>query len=321
MTTILSNALPGFREVRAPLIAGYLWLLFAWLLAEPHVPADPTGLLRSFEDLRQTVGAVGFAVGLSVGAYLVGSVSQALSTLFLRVWDWMSGLLTAVGGLRGALSRVLSSVGSRSARLRSTAAYDSQLQRRPTPEALLRQRIGAKLRALTVCLKPLRDYNEGIEKRIRDINDQPSSASTSARAAATDRLRNEIDDSDTLIDSFRRRLNRAAAIARGQLRREVELPATLLVVGENDRLYTEADRLRAEGELRLAVCPPLFALAVLLSVDGSGAWLFALPVTAVLFVLGVSKIQDARGVISRAIRYGTIESAALDDFEKASSEV
>ena len=29
---ILASALPGFRDLHAPLTAGYLWLVFLWLL-------------------------------------------------------------------------------------------------------------------------------------------------------------------------------------------------------------------------------------------------------------------------------------------------
>jgi len=50
--------------------------------------------------------------------------------------------------------------------------------------------------------------------------------------------------------------------------RELSLPATLLV-GEQPELFAEVDRLRAEGELRLAVVPPLLATIVLLAFEVS----------------------------------------------------
>jgi len=50
---LLLNASPGFRDVRAPLMAGYLWLLFAWLLARPNLSSRP----------RDALGAAAFDLG------------------------------------------------------------------------------------------------------------------------------------------------------------------------------------------------------------------------------------------------------------------
>jgi hypothetical protein len=82
---ILSNALPGFRDLRAPLVAGYCWLLFAWLVVEPHLPVrEATGLLDSLLDLSGAVGKVGTALAVSVAAYLIGSVSGSVSRAAAR---------------------------------------------------------------------------------------------------------------------------------------------------------------------------------------------------------------------------------------------
>jgi hypothetical protein len=50
---MLSSILPGLRDVRVPLTAGYLWLLGLWLLfgdrvaaIEKHPPAPISGLLH-----------------------------------------------------------------------------------------------------------------------------------------------------------------------------------------------------------------------------------------------------------------------------------
>jgi hypothetical protein len=34
---ILASALPGFRDLRAPLTAGYLWLILLWIWLKPDL--------------------------------------------------------------------------------------------------------------------------------------------------------------------------------------------------------------------------------------------------------------------------------------------
>src|SRR3954451_21247766 len=79
---MLGNVLPGLRELRAPLAAGYLWLLFAWLVwgdrisqARRRETADlrRTPLDRFFE-LEPVVSSIGLAIVASVAAYIVGSI-------------------------------------------------------------------------------------------------------------------------------------------------------------------------------------------------------------------------------------------------------
>jgi hypothetical protein len=71
---MLLNLLPGLRELRAPLAAGFLWLFAAWLAFEGAIP-EPAGAPEFFDQFE----AVGAAAALTFAAYLVGSF---LSDLF-----------------------------------------------------------------------------------------------------------------------------------------------------------------------------------------------------------------------------------------------
>lgn len=53
VSTILSSLLPGVREVRAPLIGGYLWLCALWLAVGPSLPPkdDTTGVVQDVVEL------------------------------------------------------------------------------------------------------------------------------------------------------------------------------------------------------------------------------------------------------------------------------
>ena len=83
MPQILANALPGFRDLRGPVIAGYLWLVFAWLLVQPSLDERPgRAIAGSLYDLGQDIGRVGIATAVSLVTYLLGSVSQELSGRF-----------------------------------------------------------------------------------------------------------------------------------------------------------------------------------------------------------------------------------------------
>ena len=76
---ILGSIVPGFRDLRGPLIAGYMWLLFAWLLVDPEVPLKSEGQLGSIVDLAHEAGPIATAAAVSVAAYLVGAMSRLLS--------------------------------------------------------------------------------------------------------------------------------------------------------------------------------------------------------------------------------------------------
>jgi hypothetical protein len=82
---MLASLLPGLRSLRAPLAAGYIWLLSAWLLADDLPPREEaTGLVRRLYELEGVVSEIGTVVALSFVAYLIGSVSETISSTLLR---------------------------------------------------------------------------------------------------------------------------------------------------------------------------------------------------------------------------------------------
>ena len=86
---ILANALPGFRDLRAPLIAGYMWLILAWLIVKPDVDHRPhDALAAAVYDLVNEVGQFWAAAAVGVAAYLVGVVSQGVSGLAASHSEW-----------------------------------------------------------------------------------------------------------------------------------------------------------------------------------------------------------------------------------------
>ena len=111
---ILGSVLPGLREIRAPVIAGYLWLVLVWVLISPDVDTRPSdGVLSSVYDLGQEVGRLGIAIAVGVIAYLLGSVSQALGDVIPRFasmsrpseWSGFSQLLMPLDFVLGFFLR------------------------------------------------------------------------------------------------------------------------------------------------------------------------------------------------------------------------
>lgn len=75
---VLAHLLPALREVRSPLVGGYLWLLAAWLLFGGFVPVSPLDSESNtwvlIGRLVEPLGVAGLTVVGSVTAYLVGSL-------------------------------------------------------------------------------------------------------------------------------------------------------------------------------------------------------------------------------------------------------
>jgi hypothetical protein len=97
----LSNLLPGFRQLRAPLAAGYLWLLFIYLVADLGDAHPTSGITKQIADLGDALSPVGVAAAAGFAAYLIGSfstwVARELVQLLVRTINPKTG--ASQGGL------------------------------------------------------------------------------------------------------------------------------------------------------------------------------------------------------------------------------
>jgi len=81
---VLGSLLPGIREIRAPLAAGYTWLLVAWLAYGSDASRHPTGVAADIKRLHDVVSAAGAAVAVGFVAYVVGIFSIGATHLVAR---------------------------------------------------------------------------------------------------------------------------------------------------------------------------------------------------------------------------------------------
>lgn len=91
---VLSSLLPGLRDLRAPLAAGYIFLFDLWLLFNDRIPAakDATGVTASLYRLEGIVSTFGLAVALSFVAYLIGVFFHATQRRLLAL-EWVGETL------------------------------------------------------------------------------------------------------------------------------------------------------------------------------------------------------------------------------------
>lgn len=87
----ITQLLPGLRDVRGPLIAGYLWLFAGWVFLGGPVPDRETAAdaYRPIVELGEALGRVGLVAAFSVVAYLLGSLVRAAIAFVDFVWKFL----------------------------------------------------------------------------------------------------------------------------------------------------------------------------------------------------------------------------------------
>jgi hypothetical protein len=143
---MLSNVVPGLREIRAAVAAGVLWLLAIALLMHDSFPPrqQASGLYATAYDLHDLLSGVGFGAAVSFAAYLLGTLSFALLVGGFpdgRLWrsqvSFLPRALRLPGRHRGRPRRSLRApFGDRGYRILKASARDTVDRLRPVIAAL-----------------------------------------------------------------------------------------------------------------------------------------------------------------------------------------
>ena len=151
---MLGNVLPGLRELRAPLAAGYLWLRFVWL-----VWGDTLRPVARSRTRRRSIGSTGWSRSSLASVlpsspvlppYILGSIVIDVQTkIGKRIADFMIGMMAEA---TPAPSRPGGHV--RSGRLSLTEAGDSMLERWEQARADELERISVPGTRLRPCMLP-----------------------------------------------------------------------------------------------------------------------------------------------------------------------
>src|SRR5688500_9162183 len=84
---MLTSLLPGLRELRAPLVAGYVWVVGLWFAFGHLFPAaaQATGGWAEVNRIAGWAGRPGILAAVSLAAYLLGIFSVAMTKLVVRI--------------------------------------------------------------------------------------------------------------------------------------------------------------------------------------------------------------------------------------------
>ena len=286
---MLASVLPGFREVRAPLVAGYLWLFAAWLIVDPQFQsreqlARERGetLLERLYTLDTIVQGVGVVVVLSVAAYLVGSLLIAvLAALVAPAARRLRALAQDESGGRGArISRALFGVSPQTQQgLRSWAASAVE----PARAQLIEEHAGKLTNRwwhdTYPDAPPSKEQRDVVideaQKALTELDGQGLGASSVGPDAVDWVIHESLND-------------------RELLKRQ------LLVA--NPLLFGEVDRNDSEATFRFAIAAPVAVISAWLAATESPAWGLGLIVAGALVAHGIRLSRGATSSLAVALR-------------------
>jgi hypothetical protein len=341
---MLTNLLPGLRDLRAPLSAGYLWLAAGWLFLAPQLPAsvdDAQGVLKDIYRVVDASDPITVLAGLTFVAYILGILSNMLTRpirfIALVPFYVLVGPLILIAILLHALSERRPVIRSR---FDDVLAGSRRWQRRNSPkspilnvENLVLHRLASNVlrdesfraflllrlereRLAKILSGPYALGKHGLRRlqSIRLLLDNPHvDNEEKAREILSDLSKyiqeGYLDAAEALVETLVDVEHHARDI-----RDELTLVPQRLV-SDRPATYERWDRLRAEGEFRLAVVAPLYAIVAALVARGVLSMLYVLVLLlppAILLVQGVSKEDEAEGQLIQVLQAGITSTDAMD---------
>jgi hypothetical protein len=309
---VLTNLLPGLRDLRAPLSAGFIWLFGIWLLAWPDVNDSDSELVKSVLALKDAVSPAGVGAALAFVAYLLGSASESVLGgavgLALRVWPDARRAVLMSGASEAAIEEVaVDAAWESSRRLRARdinerAAFGT-LSFTDVVESVARSRdqLNADFeRALA----------QGEHRRARALDEWERGVSELLPVNAAEHIRawflSRPEDEDWFYIPVGVRLKPV-------LEREMDQMRTRLLV-DQPGLFSKVDRLRAEAEFRGAIALPLAFLACVVAFDTEEWWIGVaiLALVVPLLTQALRRSRESTDALMEALRTGKVGSPTLD---------
>jgi hypothetical protein len=293
---MLTSVLPGVRDVRTPLTAGYLWLLSGYLALAPLVDLDPHhGAARDLSRLVDRGGEAATAVALSFVAYVVGVLAQGLIRPLL---------VRATTPELIPLARVSLNGQSPQATRADRAAWPlrrairAQFQSRIESDRVVRDEFIRRCEAVEGILSKLRGdghlrkhHTLGFESRTQYDELIGDGALSSDLHAVMELLIPVGRPYDPAVRELR------------------QIPTRLL--GRDSDLWNSWDRLRAEAEFRVSAALPIGSLGIVLAFRGTPWWCALIIPAAYLAYLGYVKSLEAVALLAETVAAGRVESDVL----------
>jgi hypothetical protein len=317
---VFANVLPGLRELRAPLAAGYLWLTLFWLAFADTLPTktDVEGSpLERLYELEPVVSDIGKAVVVSVAAYMVGSVAIDAQGLVRKATP------TPISyGAADALEAAIADAPEVQRWYVSAAAESLRRTPRPSGEEpsahlQLRSHLIDEVSVLIDELQAALGSQDGLTgeepgqrgrylskvvraKEMRGWLVRTSRAWRNSSDAANDRAMHDVRDDVSVALDLCNRLPSVSNAAAGWINvNRVVVKTRLLDL--SPALHSEVDRPDAEATFRMALWPPLGAIALYLAFADSPWWALALVLPVALGLQWIALRRRANDALVTAI--------------------
>jgi hypothetical protein len=276
-----SALIPGIREIRGPLVAGYLWMLIVWLALGEQLPDSASDPI--FERLWQVgdiLGRLGLAAVASVVAYLLGSMIHSVTSALLtrargRGLLWVHEPYGIPDGYEVGKSdrwipveTLMKSETHGAKKYFSLPFFDVDVA-------------GPLLRLEQMELSEVREKVNNAARHALDVtegNAHYKLLSLRGRVPVVGIPRSDVDLAELTIPQFSpfEDIWENRSLLETRLREEV--PATASTI----------ERLDAEAEFREAIALPLVILVLVVTLGVSWLWVVSLVVPAALFVQALS---------------------------------
>jgi hypothetical protein len=296
---VWTTLLPGLRELRAPLAAGYLWLLAGALALAPTIRTHhrTSAVIAEGYRIADSLGKPGLLVAATFTAYVLGILSMALRRPLLRAYEVITerarfkivlNTISPSGALYGAVvNKFAEQFGADSAIQQDAEDRLSRLLRTLPHEP------GERVRVPTSAS----DYPLSNNPYVWLITHEPHESIQLA-------LRNDIYRTFLLT-----LLINVEGYVLDIVHESQTAPARLL--GKEPDLYNAYDRCVGESDFRIALALPLFGLIGALVYRGGPWWLFLLPLPVLLISLGYVSVIEAKEMLAAAMATERLESPSL----------
>lgn len=300
---MLTSLLPGLRELRAPLAAGYLWLTVAWLIFGDNLnkaAGDQNSPIASLSKLHDDLGPTATLAALTFVAYLLGCAvgtpnpPAILDEAINRPAPDLKFQPIDHGDSVSALSpeRLWWRLRNYLRPPLSNAVAGPALQQEIYELAFTAQSRGIEV--YDVLESP--DVPHQVRSQLAHF-DEHSPSRMGHQESPDERSGRELEILQrVLVDAVL-----------------IELPALVNRLHiERPALFETYDRLRAESEFRISSALPLAAIIVTLAFRfGEPAVILALVLPVVIYLQGWMRKYSAEAVIWEALTQGLIRSTAL----------
>jgi hypothetical protein len=281
---MLMNLLPGLRDLRAPLSAGYLWLVGLWLLLVDAIPPRgvATGILAHVYALANIMGRVPVLAAISFVAYLIGAVLSVDADG--AVIANLARLVPIRRGDRNAFDYMRDPKGERDPKEEVAGRFSAKVIDDLVAKVM-------QLRAGAI-IPPVQSDDKFNARAVREQWNRQMTYSDFVMPRWGDAW---IDDPwRALLRSMIQALLLEARQLVTQLR--VSSPA----------LFDHYDRARGEAEFRISVAFPLTFITAVLAWRWTPLWLLLLLGVILITQSGLRRAQEANDVVAQAVLAGYV---------------